>query len=78
MNITGCKTFILIGLVMGAGGCGDSSGKTTPDPSTNDNVSSQDHVWKEQTDVLDKAKNLENVLEEAQAERVKQLDDETP
>lgn len=59
------------------GGCGESSDGTassrepTPPPA-------DDHVWKEQTDTLQKARDAEKMLEDAQAKRQQQLDEATP
>ncbi len=37
----------------------------------------QDHVWKEQTDMIDKAKDVENMLQDAAALQQQQIEQQT-
>lgn len=37
----------------------------------------QDHVWKEQTDMIDKAKDVENILQDAAALQQQQIEQQT-
>ncbi len=37
----------------------------------------QDHVWKEQTDMIDKAKNVENLLQDAAALQQQKINEQT-
>ena len=37
----------------------------------------QDHVWKEQTDMIDKAKNVENLLQDVAALQQQKINEQT-
>ena len=42
-----------------------------------DREQAQDHVWKEQTDTIEKAKAVEGILQESAKEQRRQIQDET-
>ncbi len=37
----------------------------------------QDHIWKEQTDMIDKAKDVENILQDAAALQQQRIEQQT-
>lgn len=54
------------------------SGNDDGDPAAQPSAKSDEHVWQEQTDALQKARDAEKLLEEAQFERKQQIDDAVP
>lgn len=64
--------FLLLGLfVFGCDGPNQSDNGERTAEATGD-----EHVWQDTIDTLEKAKDAEALLKDAQAERAKQLDDE--
>ena len=65
------KTIIILGAaLLLASACSDD-GKDTSDKKP-----SGDHVWKEQTQVIDKAKAVKGLIEDAAAEQRKIIDEQ--
>lgn len=64
------KTIILSAVLLLASACSDDGNDTTEEKL------SGDHVWKEQTQTIDKAKAVEGMLEDITAEQKKIIDEQ--
>lgn len=51
-------------------------GACSEPPETAEEEAAPDHVWKEQTDTLDKARGVQDTLDEANKKRREQLEDD--
>ncbi len=66
------KTIIfLISILLFISACSDD------DNATSENKGSGDHVWKEQTQALDKAKEVDGLLKDATDQQRKIIDEQT-
>lgn len=59
------RTIILVLIAMGLPACSDEQNKV------------EEHVWKKQTDIIDKAKDVEKMLNDAAVQQQKLIEEQT-
>jgi len=70
MEITMIRSFVFVTVSMLVlSGCSDNNADA--------NKVEGDHVWKEQTDMIDKAKDVENMLQDAANKQQQKINEQT-